>query len=160
MSVCLMGSMWHPVTILGPLARASEFTCNGMPRDPAPDCVGKSQGSFTADQLIELIPNQNMCVAVIVLKLFLALLPKLLAFMNSKQGISSRSGNDFGVVKKYFIFQVSIGQSHYPSLVAMKQCSIAVVTDKGSQRAVGCDCWSMKTCLQICSSPFRVPGDE
>ncbi|KAK9845039.1 hypothetical protein WJX74_009951 [Apatococcus lobatus] len=55
--------------------------------------------SFTRSLIESILP-------VIVLKLFLALLPKILAFMNTKQGISSRSGNDFGVVKKYFIFQV------------------------------------------------------
>ena len=56
---------------------------------------------------LDCILKQIVWRAGLVLKVFLALLPKLLAFMNTKQGISSHSGNDFGVVKKYFIFQVS-----------------------------------------------------
>ena len=46
-----------------------------------------------------------MCAAL-VLKIFLALLPALLAFMNKKQGMIAASKVDFGVVRKYFIFQV------------------------------------------------------
>ena len=92
----------------------------------------RMQSSFIADLLIDLVLKQNMWVAVIVLKLFLALLPKILAFMNTKQGISSRSGNDFGVVKKYFIFQVNVGQGHCPFPVAMKQDQLTAVTGKGA----------------------------
>ncbi|KAK9852109.1 hypothetical protein WJX84_005426 [Apatococcus fuscideae] len=55
--------------------------------------------SFTRSLIQSILP-------VLVLKIFLALVPKLLAFMNTKQGMISQSGNDFGVVKKYFIFQV------------------------------------------------------
>lgn len=44
--------------------------------------------------------------AALVLKIFLALLPTLLAFMNKKQGMIAASKVDFGVVRKYFIFQV------------------------------------------------------
>ena len=62
--------------------------------------------------------------AVLVLKIFLALVPKLLAFMNTKQGMISQSGNDFGVVKKYFIFQVHFPQEQQrqPS-----QCRLALI---------------------------------
>lgn len=42
----------------------------------------------------------------LVLKIFLALLPALLQFMNKLQGMVSESQIDFGVSKKYFIFQV------------------------------------------------------
>ena len=44
--------------------------------------------------------------AGLVLKIFLAILPTLLAFMNKKQGMVSKSEVDFGVTTKYFIFQV------------------------------------------------------
>lgn len=46
--------------------------------------------------------------AALVLKIFLAILPMLLAFMNRKQGMICASKVDFGVVRKYFIFQVSV----------------------------------------------------
>ncbi|KAK9811621.1 hypothetical protein WJX72_007134 [[Myrmecia] bisecta] len=42
----------------------------------------------------------------LVLRIFLAILPLLLAFMNRRQGMISESQVDFGVVRKYFIFQV------------------------------------------------------
>ncbi|KAK9804434.1 hypothetical protein WJX72_012500 [[Myrmecia] bisecta] len=42
----------------------------------------------------------------LVLKIFLLLLPMLLVFMNRRQGMNSLSKIDFGVVHKFFIFQV------------------------------------------------------
>ena len=45
-------------------------------------------------------------LAGLVLKIFLAILPTLLAFMNRRQGMVSQSAVDFGVTTKYFIFQV------------------------------------------------------
>ncbi|GMH40978.1 hypothetical protein BSKO_08888 [Bryopsis sp. KO-2023] len=42
----------------------------------------------------------------LVLKLFLAVLPKLLMFMNMKQGLYSQSSLDLETTQKYFIFQV------------------------------------------------------
>ena len=55
---------------------------------------------FTRSIIESLLPS-------IVLKIFLAILPMLLAFMNKQQGMTSMSAVDFGVVRKYFIFQVS-----------------------------------------------------
>ena len=43
----------------------------------------------------------------VILRIFLALLPNLLAFMSHLQGMTSLSQIDFGVMRKYFIFQVS-----------------------------------------------------
>ena len=42
----------------------------------------------------------------VILRIFLALLPNLLAFMSHVQGLTSKSQIDFGVLRKYFIFQV------------------------------------------------------
>ena len=50
----------------------------------------------------------------VILRIFLALLPNLLAFMSHVQGMTSLSQIDFGVMRKYFIFQVS---PYCPSLV-------------------------------------------
>ncbi|KAK9864573.1 hypothetical protein WJX84_004373 [Apatococcus fuscideae] len=55
--------------------------------------------AFTRSLIESILPS-------LVLKIFLALLPNLLAFMNKKQGMISASKVDFGVVRKYFIFQV------------------------------------------------------
>ena len=43
----------------------------------------------------------------VILRIFLALLPNLLAFMSHVQGMTSLSQIDFGVMRKYFIFQAS-----------------------------------------------------
>lgn len=43
----------------------------------------------------------------VILRIFLALLPNLLAFMSHVQGMTSLSQIDFGVMRKYFIFQVN-----------------------------------------------------
>jgi Calcium-dependent channel, 7TM region, putative phosphate len=43
----------------------------------------------------------------LVLKVFLAVLPMLLTFMNKKAGMQSLAEIDYGVFTKYFIFQVS-----------------------------------------------------
>jgi len=40
-----------------------------------------------------------------VLKIFLALLPMLLTFMNKQAGMQSLAEIDYGVFQKYFIFQ-------------------------------------------------------
>ena len=45
-----------------------------------------------------------LCVGL-VLKIFLALLPLLLAFMGRLQGLHSQSLVDFSVINKYYIFQ-------------------------------------------------------
>ncbi len=52
-----------------------------------------------------------LCVwsAGLILKIFLALLPLLLAFMNKLAGMQSLAEIDYGVMVKYFIFQVSDG---------------------------------------------------
>ncbi|KAL3134038.1 hypothetical protein ABBQ32_008470 [Trebouxia sp. C0010 RCD-2024] len=42
----------------------------------------------------------------LILRIFLALLPNLLSFMSHVQGMTSLSQIDFGVMRKYFIFQV------------------------------------------------------
>jgi Calcium-dependent channel, 7TM region, putative phosphate len=42
----------------------------------------------------------------LVLKIFLALLPMLLTFMNKKAGMQSLAEIDYGVFTKFFIFQV------------------------------------------------------
>ncbi|EIE18583.1 DUF221-domain-containing protein [Coccomyxa subellipsoidea C-169] len=42
----------------------------------------------------------------LVLKIFLAILPIILAFMGRIQGLTSRSSIDFSVITKYYIFQV------------------------------------------------------
>lgn len=44
-----------------------------------------------------------------MLKIFLALLPILLAFMNKLAGMQSLAEIDYGVMVKYFIFQVGDG---------------------------------------------------
>lgn len=44
--------------------------------------------------------------AGLVLKIFLALLPLLLTFMNKKAGMQSLAEIDYGVFTKFFIFQV------------------------------------------------------
>lgn len=44
----------------------------------------------------------------VILRIFLALLPNLLAFMSHVQGMTSLSQIDFGVMRKYFIFQVGL----------------------------------------------------
>jgi len=44
--------------------------------------------------------------AGLVLKIFLALLPILLTFMNKRAGMQSLAQIDYGVMVKYFIFQV------------------------------------------------------
>lgn len=41
-----------------------------------------------------------------MLKIFLALLPLLLTFMNKKAGMQSLAEIDYGVFTKFFIFQV------------------------------------------------------
>ena len=43
----------------------------------------------------------------VILRIFLALLPNLLGFMSHVQGMTSLSQIDFGVMRKYFIFQVN-----------------------------------------------------
>ena len=40
-----------------------------------------------------------------MLKIFLALLPMLLTFMNKRAGMQSLAEIDYGVFQKYFIFQ-------------------------------------------------------
>ncbi len=42
----------------------------------------------------------------VILRIFLKLLPNLLGFMSHVQGMTSLSQVDFGVLRKYFIFQV------------------------------------------------------
>ncbi|KAL0039508.1 hypothetical protein WJX77_000232 [Trebouxia sp. C0004] len=42
----------------------------------------------------------------VILRIFLKLLPNLLGFMSHVQGVTSLSQVDFGVLRKYFIFQV------------------------------------------------------
>ena len=42
------------------------------------------------------------------LRIFLARLPNLLSFMTHLQGMTSLSQIDFGVMRKYFVFQVSL----------------------------------------------------
>ena len=50
-----------------------------------------------------------MSTAGLVLKIFLALLPMLLTFMNKRAGMQSLAEIDYGVFQKYFIFQVRHG---------------------------------------------------
>ena len=47
----------------------------------------------------------DVLIAGLVLKIFLALLPMLLTFMNKRAGMQSLAEIDFGVFQKYFIFQ-------------------------------------------------------
>ena len=49
--------------------------------------------------------DQTYCNAGLVLKIFLALLPMLLTFMNKRAGMQSLAEIDYGVFQKYFIFQ-------------------------------------------------------
>lgn len=41
-----------------------------------------------------------------MLKIFLAVLPTLLAFLGRLQGLTSQSSVDFSVITKYYVFQV------------------------------------------------------
>ncbi len=51
--------------------------------------------------------------AGLVLKIFLALLPMLLTFMNKRAGMQSLAEIDYGVFVKYFIFQVRLLCGHF-----------------------------------------------
>ena len=51
--------------------------------------------------------HRRTVLAGLVLKIFLAILPMILAFMGRLQGLTSRSSVDFSVITKYFVFQVS-----------------------------------------------------
>jgi len=54
---------------------------------------------FTNAIIVSILPG-------LVLKIFLALLPMLLTFMNKRAGMQSLAEIDYGVMTKYFIFQV------------------------------------------------------
>ena len=53
----------------------------------------------------------------LVLLIFLAVLPMLLAFMNKRAGMQSKAEIDFGVFQKFFIFQASFATTVAPPLV-------------------------------------------
>ncbi|KAK9902019.1 hypothetical protein WJX75_001351 [Coccomyxa subellipsoidea] len=75
------------------------------------------QGLINIDQLrkihafaviIDLPVVRSIATAILpglVLKIFLALLPMILAFMGRIQGLNSKSSVDFSVITKYFVFQ-------------------------------------------------------
>eukprot|EP00803_Ostreobium_quekettii_P011457 evm.model.scf_1059.5 EVM.evm.TU.scf_1059.5 scf_1059:28549-38537(-) len=61
------------------------------------------------NELLEIHVFRSLLVAILpglALKIFLALLPSLLVFMNKVQGMVSLSAIDFGLLRKYFLFQV------------------------------------------------------
>lgn len=66
--------------------------------------------------------------AGLVLNIFLALVPPVLRILNMAQGTVSLSGIDFGVVQKYFIFQVMCMRLdvHPSSADSVAQCLISV----------------------------------
>lgn len=66
--------------------------------------VGLVEGSPCVS--IKLSDITVLTVAGLVLKIFLALLPMLLTFMNKRAGMQSLAEIDYGVMTKYFIFQV------------------------------------------------------
>jgi Calcium-dependent channel, 7TM region, putative phosphate len=61
----------------------------------------------------------------LVLRVFLLILPSLLAFMNSFQGFISLSQIDFNVVRKFFIFQVTRPSSMHAFSVGTANTSIS-----------------------------------
>ncbi len=67
-----------------------------------------------------------------MLKIFLALLPMLLTFMNKRAGMQSLAEIDFGVFQKYFIFQArcdleacsgSRSTAHWAGIQSRRICS-------------------------------------
>ena len=58
----------------------------------------------------------------VILRIFLALLPGLLSFMSHVQGMTSLSQIDFGVMRKYFIFQV--GPKSVCMVIIQQRCNI------------------------------------
>lgn len=64
------------------------------------DCLGSKSWADVTDELERAAPG-------LILKLFVNLLLMLIKFMNELEGMVSMSQVDFGVITKFFLFQVN-----------------------------------------------------